>query len=117
MFVNIDSWTSAANIQRSSELFGQPDPIPSTWSLPFNINPGSATAAWRWCSSWAKDAEYVILTSADPVGDCPCRMDQALKDVGRFELYPLCEGSKADDGDDCIYRPQAQLCVRAKYGR
>ncbi|XP_071847181.1 sushi domain-containing protein 2-like isoform X2 [Apostichopus japonicus] len=109
------SWPAQSKSKTSVGQSEQPDPVPAMWSLPFNANPEQTVNANYWCRNWAKVAERVTILPEDSVLDCPCTVGQALGDNGHFEILPTCSG-EGDIVDDCKYRQDARVCVRAKFG-
>lgn len=116
IFLAIHSWPAQSKSKTSVGQSEQPDPVPAMWSLPFNANPEQTVNANYWCRNWAKVAERVTILPEDSVLDCPCTVGQALGDNGHFEILPTCSG-EGDIVDDCKYRQDARVCVRAKFGR
>ncbi|XP_030835519.1 sushi domain-containing protein 2-like [Strongylocentrotus purpuratus] len=65
-----------------------------------------------WCHDWiGKEvrSEFYFLYVTPP---CPCTLDQAQIDIGRFSPHPLCD-IDISSPSNCIHKPGAMHCVRA----
>ena len=64
------------------------------------------------CSSWYhKDRTESAWRARLP--PCPCKLTQALKDVGRFIADPTCDFRT---GSQCLYNKDAYHCVLSVHG-
>ncbi|XP_070554203.1 protein mesh-like [Ptychodera flava] len=62
--------------------------------------------AGQWCEYWNKSSSnHVDLT--DDAAPCPCSLQQARADVGRYSPHPQCK-----IGSTCHHKPDAFHCVR-----
>ncbi|XP_030834998.1 sushi domain-containing protein 2-like [Strongylocentrotus purpuratus] len=66
----------------------------------------------NWCNDWIgiellSDISFLSVTHS-----CPCTLDQAQIDIGRFSPHPLCDVGISSPSN-CIHKPGAIHCVRA----
>ena len=69
-----------------------------------------------WCYDWIEKEVrfgFYFLYVTPP---CPCTLDQAQIDIGRFSPHPLCN-IDISSPSNCIHKPGAMHCVRANTPR
>ncbi|XP_072049265.1 sushi domain-containing protein 2-like [Amphiura filiformis] len=62
----------------------------------------------RMCDEWA-EADDKLPSFVENLFTCPCTLQQAIVDTGRFQ--PDAECSMFDDGSKCLYHTGAKHCV------
>uniref|UniRef100_A0ABM0M9L1 Protein mesh-like n=1 Tax=Saccoglossus kowalevskii TaxID=10224 RepID=A0ABM0M9L1_SACKO len=67
--------------------------------------------AGDWCYNWHKSDENVSPSLKDTV-PCPCTLQQAFADIGRYSPHPRCSTRSVTD-DNCVDMPGAVHCIRA----
>ncbi|XP_070554568.1 sushi domain-containing protein 2-like [Ptychodera flava] len=65
------------------------------------------------CKDWAFTVEERDKTFLDDLEPCPCTLQQARVDAGRFTAHPTCNEASSHIGDNCERRALAVHCVRA----
>ncbi|XP_077869987.1 sushi domain-containing protein 2-like [Saccoglossus kowalevskii] len=65
----------------------------------------------EWCYDWHK-REGNVLPSPDDTVPCPCTLQQALADIGRYSPHPRCQ-TRSGTHDNCVDMPGAVHCIRA----
>ena len=99
------------------ESIANTQPLPAIWSVPYNANQETQFDSQQWCQEWDA-SESVLDVTSDNVISCPCTLQQALADIGRFEPDPWCSMTReAGIQGNCQYRPLAKHCIRAKIAR
>ncbi|XP_030835520.1 sushi domain-containing protein 2-like [Strongylocentrotus purpuratus] len=65
-----------------------------------------------WCNDWIGKEIRSDLSFLSVTHPCPCTLDQAQIDIGRFSPHPLCDIDILSPSN-CIHKPGAIHCVRA----
>ncbi|XP_030643371.1 sushi domain-containing protein 2-like [Chanos chanos] len=79
------------------------------WHLEEKFREDSAAWALDKCLKW-DELEKELPSFQDEIIDCPCTLDQARADTGRFHTDYGCDIEK---GSVCTYHPGSVHCVRA----
>ncbi|XP_070567840.1 protein mesh-like isoform X2 [Ptychodera flava] len=75
------------------------------WNFGRNTDPKTL------CDKWYNDVINDLTFSADLAAPCPCTLDQARADIGRYTPNPGCRiGSRRSD--NCFWKRNAVHCVR-----
>nr|DBA23275.1 TPA: hypothetical protein GDO54_014205 [Pyxicephalus adspersus] len=82
------------------------------WHLGEDFRKDSAGWAYKKCVDWHKN-DKSLPNFLSEIIDCPCTLEQARADTGRF--HPD-YGCNIETGSTCTYHPGAVHCVRAVYG-
>ncbi|KAJ8300970.1 hypothetical protein KUTeg_022489 [Tegillarca granosa] len=86
------------------------DSLPlSIWSRPFPVHVDRDYSK-QWCKKWT-DLENLKENLTDSFNFCPCTLNQALWDTGRFHTDSFCKIGK-DKYSNCLYRRGASHCVQ-----
>ena len=88
----------------------------SIWSDPFDLSIFSNLNVDKWCIEWRnlESRNTVDLSSSDDELRCPCNVESALRDQGRFSPSPLCSNA---DQDSCAVKDNIIHCVRSSNPR
>ncbi|KAJ8302770.1 hypothetical protein KUTeg_019166 [Tegillarca granosa] len=86
----------------------------AAWSDVFPVVPPSNTVSRTLCSVWYTSDKKLQAVSNDDSPPCPCTLNQALLDTGRFHRDPLCNSFTTGDtiSLNCIHHGSADHCVR-----
>ncbi|XP_018413992.1 PREDICTED: sushi domain-containing protein 2 [Nanorana parkeri] len=82
------------------------------WHLGEDFRKDPASWAFDKCNKW-HESDKLLPDFLSEIIDCPCTMEQARADTGRF--HPD-YGCNIDTGSTCTYHPGAVHCVRGIYG-
>ncbi|XP_030838223.1 sushi domain-containing protein 2-like, partial [Strongylocentrotus purpuratus] len=66
----------------------------------------------NWCNDWIRKEVLSDISFLSVTHPCPCTLDQAQIDIGRFSPHPLCDIGISSPSN-CIHKPGAIHCVRA----
>ncbi|XP_030834984.1 sushi domain-containing protein 2-like [Strongylocentrotus purpuratus] len=66
----------------------------------------------NWCNDWIGEEVWSDTSFLSVTHPCPCTLDQAQIDIGRFSPHPLCDIGISSPSN-CIHKPGAIHCVRA----
>eukprot|EP00057_Strongylocentrotus_purpuratus_P021692 XP_011676166.1 PREDICTED: sushi domain-containing protein 2-like [Strongylocentrotus purpuratus] len=66
----------------------------------------------NWCNDWTEREFWSIFSFLSVTHPCPCTLDQAQIDIGRFSPHPLCDIGISSPSN-CIHKPGALHCVQA----
>eukprot|EP00057_Strongylocentrotus_purpuratus_P021270 XP_011675744.1 PREDICTED: alpha-tectorin-like [Strongylocentrotus purpuratus] len=66
----------------------------------------------NWCNDWIEKELLSDISFLSVTHSCPCTLDQAQIDIGRFSPHPLCDVGISSPSN-CIHKPGAIHCVRA----
>ncbi|XP_070554193.1 sushi domain-containing protein 2-like isoform X2 [Ptychodera flava] len=84
----------------------------SLWSDIHSLKWKFKVDARDFCKDWASTDEERDQTFLDDLEPCPCTLQQARVDTGRFTAHPTCNEALSNE-DNCERRTLALHCVRA----
>ncbi|XP_033127113.1 sushi domain-containing protein 2-like [Anneissia japonica] len=84
----------------------------SIWSDPFDLSIFTDLNVPKWCSAWRNVESFnsVQLASSDGELRCPCNLQSALIDRGRFSPSPRCSNTVHES---CVDEVNIVHCVRS----
>ncbi|XP_070553581.1 sushi domain-containing protein 2-like isoform X2 [Ptychodera flava] len=83
------------------------------WSDFHNLKWDKTTKASQLCKDWAFSAEESNRNEfLEDLAPCPCTLQQARVDRGRYSADPHCNERFINPGDFCFRAPKAVHCVR-----
>ncbi|KAM5193400.1 sushi domain-containing protein 2 isoform 2-T2 [Mantella aurantiaca] len=80
------------------------------WHLSSSFRANPAGWAKDKCVNWKHDEENKLPAFLPEIADCPCTLEQARADIGRYHTDYGCDIEK---GSVCTYHPGAVHCVRS----
>ncbi|KAK3592810.1 hypothetical protein CHS0354_009257 [Potamilus streckersoni] len=81
------------------------------WSDVFSVRWSEFNMSKTWCDAWIT-REKTLPNITHSTSSCPCVLNQAERDIGRFDIDPFCDKTKDGNSLNCVYYPGAEQCMQ-----